>query len=184
MSQVMSLFPAIDQQLQGISNIAFCRMLARYDPGRVSDYNRVWGDVKVHKGKGSDEDIISDCNVPNNADITPDPYIISNYRITLPFTSKLHPDSAAMVHGTILPDNRSIVHCYVSTMNQDESLADLGMPTDLNPCFQGIASKQPSGQKRMTFALIQAEKENPSEINFSDSRGKQIPEPSFSVVSV
>ena len=135
-SKVMSLLLVNDQQLYGIRDIALGRQLAMDDLCRIADYDRVRRDVKVHKRKGSDKDIVSDRDITYDTGVAPDPHIVANYRIPFPFTSKLHPDGDSVIHRTVFSEDGFVVYGYVSTMNQDESLADPGVPTDLYPSFQ------------------------------------------------
>ena len=113
--------------------------------------------VKVHKRQGRDKDVVSNPYITNYASIAAYPYIIANNRIAFSGASEFHPDRYTMVHGTIPANDGSIVYSYVSTVDEDQSLADPGVPPYLYPGFEGAASEHPSCQEWMTPALIQPE---------------------------
>ena len=180
----MSLFLVTAQRLYGVGDVAFSRVLPMNNLSRVPYYDRMRRDVKIYEGKGSDKDIISNLNTPDNAGIAPYPDIIANHGVAFPLPPELHSHCNPMGHGAILTYYSVIVYGDVPAMNQNEAFSYLGMPSDLYSRFSGAASQHPSGDEGMPPTLINAEQEYPSEIHFPDGGAKQIPESSFPIVSV
>lgn len=170
--------------LRTMRDIAFGRTLAVYYLGGVANHDRMGGDVEIDEGKGSDQNIVSNRDVSNYTSIAPDPDIVADGGIPFSRPPELHADGDALVQGTVPSKDGLIVYGDIATMDQDESLAYPGMPTDLDARLPGTTPEQPSGQERTLTALIQTKQKNPLEIRFPDGRIKQTPDSPPPVISV
>lgn len=159
-------------------------MIAMYDLGRVPDHDRMGRHVEIHKRERSDEDVVTDGDIPHDASIASDPDFVADDGIAFPLSPKLHADGDALVQGAVLSDDGLIVDGDITAMDQDETFSDPRMPTDLDSRSPGTTPEHPSGKEGMPAALIQSEPEDPSEIRFPDGRVQQTPEPFSSVVPI
>jgi hypothetical protein len=124
------------------------------DLGRISDHDGMGGHVEIHKCKRSDQDIVSDRDIPDDTGIASNPDPVADLRIAFPFSPEFHTYGDALVQGAILPEHGVIVDGDIAAMDQHKPLTYPGMPTDLDTRFPGTAPEHPSGEEWMTAALV------------------------------
>ena len=167
-----------------MSKVIFRRVVTVDDLGRISDHDGMGRHVEIHKCKRSDQDIVSDRDIPDDTGIASNPDPVADLRIAFPFSPEFHTYGDALVQGAILPEHGVIVDGDIAAMDQDEAFADPRMPTDLDSRSPGATPEHPSGKEGMPAALVQPEPEDPPEIHFPDGRFQQTPKPFASVVPI
>lgn len=111
---------------RSIDILCCCIFPVFYDTGISKYYRMIWN-IAIYKAVCSNQYIIADVDLANNSRVHTNPHIISDHRISRPFSAMLFTDRHSLMEIDVLPKHRTWVDCNTVRVSDIKTRSNLAI---------------------------------------------------------